>query len=390
MVELLAYDDGIYLRWMLNSVGLRRPRRPAWRRSSRRMCGYALAKYRFRGREAMFNVVLGGVLVPATALALPLFLLFSQVQLTNTFWAVFLPSIVSPFGVYLARVFADASVPDELLEASRLDGAGEVRTFFTVSIRLMLPALITIFLFQFVGDLEQLLPAAHHAAQRGAVPGDLRPLRVELDHQPVPRAAHVRPDRRPAVDHPPDRHLPSSSALLAHGPRHRRAEVTDPRRSPDRPAPTLQVHHPRKRDHASHQTSSRRGGDRDRRTVDGRVLRRAVTAASGSDAAACAPSDGDVTLTFTSWIPGIEDAVAIWNEANPDIQVEVQTGPNGNAGTYQNFFNQLEAGNAPDLGQIEYDAIPNFRVQDGLEDLAACEDDRRRRGPSSSTGPGVR
>ena len=94
----------------------------------------------------------------------------------------------------------------------------------------------------------------------------------------------------------------------------------------------------------------------------------------GTDAAACAPSEGEVTLTLTSWIPGIEDAVAIWNDANPDIQVEVQTGPSGNAGTYQNFFNQLEAGNAPDLGQIEYDAIPNFRVQDGLEDLAACEE----------------
>ncbi|MFE1646086.1 ABC transporter substrate-binding protein [Microbacterium sp. P01] len=93
--------------------------------------------------------------------------------------------------------------------------------------------------------------------------------------------------------------------------------------------------------------------------------------AAGGD---CAPSGGDVTLSFTTWIPGIEDAVAIWNEANPDIQVEVQTGPSGNAGTYQNFFNQLEAGNAPDLGQIEYDALPNFRVQDGLEDLSACEE----------------
>ncbi len=101
----------------------------------------------------------------------------------------------------------------------------------------------------------------------------------------------------------------------------------------------------------------------------------AGSAGSGSDAAAsCEPAGGDVKLTFTSWIPGIEDAVAIWNEANPDIQVEVQTGPSGNAGTYQNFFNQLEAGNAPDLGQIEYDALPNFRVQDGLENLAACED----------------
>ena len=71
--------------------------------------------------------------MPATALALPLFLLFSQIGATNTFWSVFLPSIVSPFGVYLARIFAAASVPDELLEAARLDGAGEVRTFFSVA-----------------------------------------------------------------------------------------------------------------------------------------------------------------------------------------------------------------------------------------------------------------
>ncbi len=95
---------------------------------------------------------------------------------------------------------------------------------------------------------------------------------------------------------------------------------------------------------------------------------------SGGDAADCEPAGEDVTLSFTSWIPGIEDAVAMWNDANPDIQVEVQTGPNGNSGTYQNFFNQLEAGNAPDLGQIEYDALPNFRVQDGLFDLGACEE----------------
>ncbi|WP_448630082.1 ABC transporter substrate-binding protein [Cellulomonas soli] len=98
------------------------------------------------------------------------------------------------------------------------------------------------------------------------------------------------------------------------------------------------------------------------------------TADSGSGSGACAPSDGPVELTFTSWIPGIETAVDAWNAANPDIQVTVQTGPNGNSGTYQNFFNQIEAGNAPDLGQIEYDALPNFRVQDGLEDLSACAD----------------
>lgn len=62
-----------------------------------------------------------------------------------------LPSIVSPFGVYLSRIFAASAVPDELIEAARIDGAGEVRTFFSVSIRLMSPALVTVFLFQFVG-----------------------------------------------------------------------------------------------------------------------------------------------------------------------------------------------------------------------------------------------
>lgn len=147
--DLFTYDGGIYLRWILNSVGYA-GLGALLATVFAGMCGYALAKYKFPGRELFFNVVLGGVLVPATALALPLFLLFSQVNLTNTFWAVLLPSIVSPFGVYLTRIFASASVPDELIEAGRLDGAGEVRTFFTISVRLMTPALITVFLFQFV------------------------------------------------------------------------------------------------------------------------------------------------------------------------------------------------------------------------------------------------
>jgi multiple sugar transport system permease protein len=149
IANLFTYDGGVFPRWMLNSIvyatvagGLGTVLAA--------MCGYALSKYRFFGREAIFNTVLGGVLVPATALALPLFLIFSQVSLTNTFWSVFLPSMVSPFGVYLSRIYAASSVPDEIIEAARIDGSGEVRTFFTVSMRLMSPALVTIFLFQFV------------------------------------------------------------------------------------------------------------------------------------------------------------------------------------------------------------------------------------------------
>ncbi|WP_237565872.1 carbohydrate ABC transporter permease [Ornithinimicrobium cerasi] len=146
---MFSYGDGILPRWLLNSV-LYAGLGALVATVLAGMCGYALAKYHFPGREVLFNVVLGGVLVPATALALPLFLIFAQVGMTNTFWSVFLPSIVSPFGVYLARIYAASSVPDELLEAARLDGAGEVRTFFSVSVRLMVPALVTVFLFQFV------------------------------------------------------------------------------------------------------------------------------------------------------------------------------------------------------------------------------------------------
>ena len=90
------------------------------------------------------------MLVPGTALALPLYLLMSKVELTNTYWAVFLPSLVSPFGVYLARVYAAVSIPDELIEAGRIDGASEGRIFRTVALRIMSPALVTMFLFQFV------------------------------------------------------------------------------------------------------------------------------------------------------------------------------------------------------------------------------------------------
>jgi multiple sugar transport system permease protein len=115
------------------------------------MAGYALSKFSFRGRESVFNVILASVLIPAPMFALPLFLLMAKLNLTDSYWSVLLPSCVSPFGVYLCRIFAAASVPDELLEAARLDGAGEQRTFFQVALPLMAPALVTVFLFQFVG-----------------------------------------------------------------------------------------------------------------------------------------------------------------------------------------------------------------------------------------------
>ncbi|ARC56423.1 putative arabinose-binding protein [Frondihabitans sp. 762G35] len=93
---------------------------------------------------------------------------------------------------------------------------------------------------------------------------------------------------------------------------------------------------------------------------------------STTSADACKPSSGKVTLNFTTWVPNMDKVVAIWNKANPDIQVKASVVANGNSGTYQNFFNQLKAGNAPDIGQVEYDTLPAFRIQDGLTNIASC------------------
>ncbi|MFJ6902794.1 carbohydrate ABC transporter permease [Streptomyces griseoluteus] len=149
LAALFRQQDGVFARWLLNSL-LYAGAGAAVATALSAAAGYALAKYRFPGRELLFSVILGGVLVPATALALPLFLVFAEVDATNTFWSVFLPSVVSPFGVYLSRVFAAASVPDEVIEAARLDGAGELRIFTGIGVRMMSPALVTVFLFQFV------------------------------------------------------------------------------------------------------------------------------------------------------------------------------------------------------------------------------------------------
>jgi multiple sugar transport system permease protein len=150
LVNVFTRDDGVYLRWAANSV-LYAVVGAAVSTLLAAAAGYALAKFSFRGRETVFNVVLGGVLVPATALALPLYLMFSEVGLANTYWAVLLPSLVNPFGVYLLRIYTEAAVSDDLIEAGRIDGASEARVFFSVVLRLLTPGLVTVFLFQFVG-----------------------------------------------------------------------------------------------------------------------------------------------------------------------------------------------------------------------------------------------
>lgn len=110
--------------------------------------GYAFDKYRFRHKEKLFGLVLAAVMVPQTVLALPLYLMASASGLVNTFWAVFIPVLFNPFGVYLGRIFSQGYVPNEVVEAARMDGAGELTMYLRVALRMLGPGVVTVFLFQ--------------------------------------------------------------------------------------------------------------------------------------------------------------------------------------------------------------------------------------------------
>jgi multiple sugar transport system permease protein len=148
--EIWAYHDHLFVRWIGNSI-LYSGVGALGSTLISVAAGYGLAKFDFRGRSAIFGTIVGASLLPGTLLALPLYLLFAQIGLTNSMWSVLIPYFVNPFGVYLGKVYADSSVPAELLEAARIDGAGELRTFWSISLKLMTTEAITIFMLDFVG-----------------------------------------------------------------------------------------------------------------------------------------------------------------------------------------------------------------------------------------------
>ena len=149
MQRLLAQDDGIFLRWLGNSI-LYAGIGAVIGGFVSLMAGYAFDKFEFRGKRALYASVLVGVLIPNTATVIPLYLLAASFGLTNTIWAVVIPTLCNPFSVYLARVFSSGYLPAETLEAARVDGAGPLRSFFQVGLPMLVPGFVTIALFQFV------------------------------------------------------------------------------------------------------------------------------------------------------------------------------------------------------------------------------------------------
>ena len=146
---LSSYAGGVFWHWMLNTA-IYAIGGALLSTVVSALAGYALAKYEFRGRSALFNLLLAGVLVPPVVLAVPQYLLLAKVGLTDTYWSVLLPSVLSPYGIYLARIYAMSAVPDEVIESARVDGCREGRLFARIAVPMMVPGLVTVFLFQFV------------------------------------------------------------------------------------------------------------------------------------------------------------------------------------------------------------------------------------------------
>jgi len=148
--DLFARDNGVFLRWMFNSV-LYATISGVGAALLATAAGYAFAKFKFRGRTLTFGLVLGAVFVPQTALVVPIFLLLALSGLSDNPLGVILPSMISPIGVYLMRVYIEQGVDDELLDAGRIDGAGEFLIFRAIVLRLVAPGMVTVALLSFVG-----------------------------------------------------------------------------------------------------------------------------------------------------------------------------------------------------------------------------------------------
>jgi len=149
LLDQNVVGNGTYLQWLANtalyagvgSVGAT---------LFATLAGYGFSRYRFRGKGALFAIVMSALLVPVSAITLPLYLVYAKAHLINSIWGMILPSIVSPVGVFLMRTFIDAALPRELIDAARVDGSGEVRIFLRIGVPLIVPGLVTVLLLSVV------------------------------------------------------------------------------------------------------------------------------------------------------------------------------------------------------------------------------------------------
>ncbi|HWU45386.1 MAG TPA: carbohydrate ABC transporter permease [Humibacter sp.] len=151
LASLFSYQDGIFSLWLWNST-VYAVLGSLGQTFVALAAGYGLAMYRFKGRGATVSFIIASFLIPGTLLTIPSYLLYVQLGIYNTIWAMIVPAFFSPFAVYLAKVYTEGAMPAELMEAARIDGAGEYRIFFRIGLRPLTTAGATIFLLHFVGS----------------------------------------------------------------------------------------------------------------------------------------------------------------------------------------------------------------------------------------------
>jgi len=120
------------------------------------MAGYAFAKYRFKGKQQLFKLLIASMIIPAQVTMLPLFLMLNKMGVINTYFGVIIPGMASIFGIFLIRQYA-LSISDSLIEAARIDGAGDFRIYWSVVLPLCKPILITLAIFTFMGTWNDFL-----------------------------------------------------------------------------------------------------------------------------------------------------------------------------------------------------------------------------------------
>jgi multiple sugar transport system permease protein len=144
-----SYDGATLWRWFSNSI-IYAGSVSAGTTLISAMAGFAFSKYDFFGKNILFYIILGAIMVPTTALVLPVYLLMHGLNLINTYWAVILPSLVNPFSIYLMRIFWMQEFPNELIDAAHVDGASDFTIFFRIGLPLVKGGLATVALFSFV------------------------------------------------------------------------------------------------------------------------------------------------------------------------------------------------------------------------------------------------
>ncbi|SDT26883.1 carbohydrate ABC transporter permease [Microlunatus soli] len=147
--DLFAYKDGIFIRWMLNTL-LYSAVSAGLAAIFATIAGYTFSLFTFKGKNLCYVLILGSIMVPTTALAIPTYALFTQVGIVDTPTAVILPSLLSPFGFFLIKVYADSSISRSVVESARIDGASELRIFVSIAFRILMPAFVTVLLFAIV------------------------------------------------------------------------------------------------------------------------------------------------------------------------------------------------------------------------------------------------